>query len=61
MTRKLKQKVVMLGNSCVGKSALIQKYVNNVFLTETEATVADDIRVKNIVIDNDVINLLVIS
>ncbi|XP_034489055.1 ras-related protein Rab-7a-like [Drosophila innubila] len=53
---KLKQKVLIVGNSGVGKSALIQQYVDEIF-TDTVATVAVDISVKKIVINNNVITL----
>jgi len=57
---KLLQKVVVLGNSGAGKTALMEQYVNEVF-NNTMVTVSADFKIKKIVINRSVITMQVIS
>eukprot|EP01038_Epipyxis_sp_PR26KG_P012350 gene12350-16564_t len=50
-------KLLMLGDSAVGKSALIDRYTNNSFSPAYISTVGVDFRVKNIVVDDKRIKL----
>ena len=50
-------KLLMLGDSAVGKSALIDRYTNNSFSSAYISTVGVDFRVKNIVVDDKRIKL----
>ena len=51
--RKIKKKVIILGDGGVGKTTLLYRYINNVFIDVTKMTIGCDFFVKNqIVIDN---------
>lgn len=52
-------KIVLLGDSCVGKTCLINQYVNNKFTIHCMATIGVDFRIKDLVIDHRVISMQV--
>ena len=56
-----KLKVIFLGEKDVGKTSIINRYVNNKFASFTQASFGDDIKQKKIEIDNTLIVDLAIS
>jgi Ras-related protein Rab-7A len=50
-------KVILLGNSGVGKSSLLKRYVENKFTFSYRATVGSDFMSKEIIIDDYIIKL----
>ncbi len=55
--KKVLLKVIILGDSGVGKTALLHKYVNGQFIEEHKATIGADFMTRQINIDNKVIDL----
>ena len=41
-------KIMIIGNSGVGKSCLISKYIDNSFRDDTHPTIGTDFKIKNI-------------
>jgi len=56
ISRKL-LKVILLGDSGVGKSSLMNRYVNESFITEYKATIGADFLTKHIQLDSDSVTL----
>lgn len=54
-------KVIILGDSGVGKTSLMNQYVNSKFSTQYKATIGADFLTKDIVIDNKLVTLQVSS
>lgn len=54
----IKKKVVMLGSFAVGKTSLVQQFVNSIFSEKYQTTIGVKIDQKNVNIDGLVINLL---
>ena len=54
----IKKKVVMLGSFAVGKTSLIQRYVNSIFSEKYQTTIGVKIDQKMVTIDGTEINLL---
>lgn len=52
-------KVIILGDSGVGKTSLMNQYVNSKFSTQYKATIGADFLTKDIVIDNKLVTLQV--
>jgi small GTP-binding protein len=52
-----KLKLIILGDSGVGKTNIIQRYISDTFNTETRATVGVEFFVKNYRVNNDIIKL----
>ena len=46
-------KIILLGDSCVGKSSILRRYVHNSFTCSSNSTIASDFEEKNIEIDQD--------
>ena len=57
-TRAATVKVIVLGQANVGKSSLIERYVNNKYSHLRRATVGADFFCKNIVINETTISLM---
>ena len=55
--QKVLLKVIILGESGVGKTALLNHYVNNQFIEDYKATIGADFMTKDIQIDNNLITL----
>ena len=45
-------KIIMIGNSGVGKSNILLKYAENLFSESYVATIGIDFRIKSIIVDN---------
>lgn len=54
----IKKKVVMLGSFAVGKTSLVQQFVNSIFSEKYQTTIGVKIDQKNVNIDGQDINLL---
>jgi len=52
MSRKVLLKIIILGDSGVGKTSILHKYVNNKFIEEHKATIGADFSTKEITIDD---------
>jgi Ras-related protein Rab-7A len=50
-------KIIIIGDSCVGKTSLLKRYVNNTFLESYKATIGVDFLTKNIKINKKIISL----
>lgn|SRR3990167_5993754 len=57
LQKRLCLKVILLGDSGVGKTSLLDRYVNNKFSDQYKATIGSDFLTKEITIGNDVISL----
>ena len=57
LKEELKFKVVIVGDSGVGKTNLVRRFINNVFTKDTKATVGVEFMSKNFIVDNKVIKL----
>jgi len=57
MSKKKLSKVIILGDSAVGKTSLLNAYVDQKFLQSYKATVGADFMEKEVVVDGKVINL----
>ena len=53
MSRKVLLKIIILGDSGVGKTSILHKYVNNKFIEEHKATIGADFNTKEIMIDDN--------
>lgn len=56
---KYKLKVILLGDSNVGKSSLINRYVNKKFTEGTKITIGNEFYSKPINIDGCIVHLMV--
>ena len=54
-------KIVMIGDSGVGKSCILLRYADDKFNERFYATIGVDFRFKNITIDNKTIKLQIVS
>jgi len=54
----IKKKIVMLGSFAVGKTSLIQRFVNSMFSEKYQTTIGVKIDQKTVIIDNTDVNLL---
>ena len=45
-------KVILIGNSNVGKTSIIKRYVNSEFEEQYQATIGVDFTVKSLIIEN---------
>lgn len=50
-------KIIIIGDTSVGKSSIMQQYVNNFFIGEYISTIGVDFLIKNLIIDNKKIKL----
>ncbi len=59
MASKKKQflKIVILGDSGVGKTSLLQQYVNSKTSAQTKPTIGADFQKKEVMIENQIVNL----
>jgi len=55
--KKALLKVIILGDSGVGKTSLMNQYVNNRFSTQYKATIGADFLTKDITIDNKMVTI----
>jgi Ras-related protein Rab-7A len=55
--RKVLLKIIILGDSGVGKTAFLQKYVHGHFIMEHKATIGADFITKELVIDDKMVTL----
>merc|ERR1712228_1162201 len=53
MSKKVLLKIIIIGDSGVGKTSLLHKYVNNRFIEEHKATIGADFSTKEIMIDDN--------
>ena len=54
----IKKKIVMLGSFAVGKTSLVQRYVNSIFSEKYQTTIGVKIDQKTVFVDNTEVNLL---
>jgi len=54
----IKKKIVMLGSFAVGKTSLVQRFVNSIFSEKYQTTIGVKIDQKTVVTDNSEVNLL---
>lgn len=55
--KKVLLKVIILGDSGVGKTALMNQYVNKRFSTSYKATIGADFLTKEIIIDDKLVTI----
>ncbi len=55
--KKVLLKVIILGDSGVGKTSLMNQYVNQKFSTQYKATIGADFLTKEVVIDDRVVTM----
>lgn len=55
--RKVLLKIIILGDSGVGKTAFLQKYINDQFIQEHKATIGADFMTKDLLIDDKMVTL----
>ena len=51
--KKIKRKIIILGEGGVGKTTLLHRYVNNIFVDSTKMTIGTDFFIKKVDISND--------
>jgi len=51
--KKIKRKIIILGEGGVGKTTLLHRYVNNIFVDSTKMTIGTDFFIKKVEISND--------
>jgi len=54
----IKKKIVMLGSFAVGKTSLVQRFVNSIFSEKYHTTIGVKIDQKTMIVDNIEVNLL---
>ena len=57
--RRPRLKLLVVGESGVGKTSLIERYVNNTFVLHCQATVGEDIKRKTVEINGQVVDLII--
>lgn len=57
--KKVLLKVIILGDSSVGKTSLMNQYVNKRFSNQYKATIGADLLTKDVVVDNCVVTMQV--
>jgi len=55
----IKKKVIMLGSFAVGKTSLVQRYVNSIFSEKYQTTIGVKIDQKKVDVDGEDVNLLI--
>lgn len=58
--KKVLLKVIILGDSSVGKTSLMNQYVNKRFSNQYKATIGADFLTKEVVVDDRVVTMQVI-
>ena len=53
-------KIVLVGDSAVGKSCLLSRFTYNEFNTESKSTIGVDFATKSVIIDDKVVKVQVI-
>ena len=53
-----KYKLIFLGDQSVGKSSILNRFLNDTFIEDYQATIGLDFQSKNVQIDNQIIHLL---
>ena len=51
--KKIKRKIIILGEGGVGKTTLLHRYVSNIFIDSTKMTIGTDFFIKKVDISND--------
>jgi len=51
--KKIKRKIIILGEGGVGKTTLLHRYVSNIFVDSTKMTIGTDFFIKKVDISND--------
>lgn len=59
--KKVLLKVIILGNSGVGKTSLMNQYVNKKFSNQYKATIGADFLTKEVMVDDRVVTMQVSS
>lgn len=59
--KKILLKVIILGDSGVGKTSLMNQYVNKRFSNQYKATIGADFLTKDITIDDQVVTMQIVS
>lgn len=59
MPRKVLLKVIILGDSGVGKTSIMNQYVNKKFNNQYKATIGADFLTKEVVVDDRVVTMQV--
>ena len=59
MSRRALLKVILLGDSGVGKTSLMDRYVNKKFVSGYKATIGADFLTKEVEVDNKIVTLQV--
>lgn len=59
MPRKVLLKVIILGDSGVGKTSIMNQYVNKKFNNQYKATIGADFQTKEVVVDDRVVTMQV--
>lgn len=54
-------KILIIGNSGVGKSCMLMRYVDNNFTTNFFNTIGVDFKMKSVVIDGESVRLHIVS
>lgn len=54
-------KIVLIGDSGVGKSSFVLKYCDNSFKTNVMSTIGVDFKIKRLTIDGKVVKLQIVS
>ena len=52
-------KIILIGNNDVGKSSILQQYMNHVFDSNCKITIGVDFLMKSLVINNQIVKLQV--
>ena len=54
-------KIVLVGDTCVGKSCILVRFSDDVFVDNYVTTIGVDFRFKNITVDNKSVKLQIVS
>lgn len=60
MGKKVLLKIIILGDSGVGKTSLMNQYVNNKFSTQYKATIGADFLTKEVALDDRLVTMQVL-
>ena len=50
-------KIVVLGESGVGKTSILERYINNHWSNEHKATIGSDFMTKEVIVNNKIVTL----